>query len=266
MNRLSQRLAAGRSGRRLVLVGYLPAGYPGREEFVACVRAAFEAGADAMEIALSNPPLPMDGPRIQQAAQLGARNVSGPLDALQRAAGARVQPDQSVVALAYRAAFDELGAERFLEVCVDGGADALLMPQHTMAEQLEMAHRSRAVGLEQLVFLHLQEDLPALAASGLTRPVVYLQSADLQTGGRFDAAKAVERLGEVREALAGRDAHVLVGFGVRGPEEAAALLDSTADGVIVGTSLVEAAADGPGAVRELVGRMQPALTRNLAAR
>lgn len=266
MNRLSQRLAAGRADRRLVMVGYLPAGYPGREEFPACVRAAFVAGADAMEIALPNPPLPMDGPRIQQAAELGARHVSGPLEALERAAAQRMQPDQAIVALAYRAAFDELGADHFLRVCLDGGADAVLMPQHTMAEQLKMADRCRGVGLEQLVFLHLQEDLPTLAASGLNRPVVYLQSAELRTGGRFDAAKAVERLGEVREALAGRDAHVLVGFGVRGPDEASALLHSTADGVVVGTSLVEAAATGPEGVRGLVQRIRPALSRDVAVR
>lgn len=262
MNRLGTRLAWSRDGGRLALVGYLPAGYPTAAEHTACVRAAFEAGVDAMEIALPNPPLPLDGPLIQAAAAQGAAHVRDPQHALELAAAGRVHPHQAVIALAYRTAFEELGAEEFLRVCVAADADAVLMPQHTMAEQIEMAHRTRAAGLEQVLFIYLEEDLPRLAASGLTDPVVYVQSADLQTGGAFDPDKAQERLGELREALADPGAMVLVGFGLKGRSQVETLIGSSADGVIVGTSMVEAARDGgPEAVRELTADIQPALPK-----
>lgn len=261
MNRLVDRLTWARAGGRLFLVGYLPAGYPGDVEFAGTVGEAFEAGADAMEIALPGPPLPMDGPLIQEAVSVGAQHVDGAADALRRAVGARVHPFQSVIALANRTTVDELGAGELIRVAAEAGADAVLLPQHTMVEQLELAVQARAVGLEQVIFLHREEELPVLAASGLERPVVYLQSADVPTGGGFLPHKAAERLDEVREALGTKDAFVLIGFGVRGAEEAATLVASSADGIIVGTAMVEAAGRGPGGVGDLVRSIQPALPK-----
>lgn len=261
MNRLTRRLELVRAEGRLLLVGYLPAGYPGRPQFSNSVREAFAAGVDAMEIALPNPPLPMDGPLIQDAVRIGAQHVLGAQDALEQAVSGRVHGDEPVVALAYRAAFEALGAAELYRTCALAGVDAVLLPQHSLVEQLELAEQARARGLEQVLFIYLEEDLALLGSTGLERPVVYLQSADVQTGGRFNADKAVERLGELRAALGGRDAFVLVGFGVRGHAEAAALVDSSADGVIVGTAMVEAVSEGPGRLHDLVRSIVPALPR-----
>lgn len=266
MNRLVDRLLWARAGGRLFLVGYLPAGYPGGAAFARSVEEAFAAGADAMEIALPGAPLPVDGPLIQEAVRQGAQHVDDAADALRRAVGARVHPFQSVIALANRATVEEIGTGELLRTAVEAGADALLLPQHTMTEQLGLAVRTRAAGLEQVIFLHREEDLPTLAASGLDRPVLYLQSADVRTGGAFRADKAAERLDETRRALGGLDAFVLVGFGVRGAEEAATLVASSADGVIVGTAMVEAARRGAGGVGDLVRSIQPALPRPVRAR
>ncbi|MDQ3485096.1 MAG: tryptophan synthase subunit alpha, partial [Actinomycetota bacterium] len=152
-------------------------------------------------------------------------------------------------------AADQMTSEELLDACLAAGADALVMPEHSFDEQLELAVMARAVGLEQVLFLYLEQDLKLLAETKLHAPVIYLQSADLQTGGPFDAVKANERLGEVRESLGGREAFVLVGFGIRGAEEAATLVNSSADGVIIGTALTEAAVRGPGAVADLVHSM-----------
>ncbi|HEY9412415.1 MAG TPA: tryptophan synthase subunit alpha [Jiangellaceae bacterium] len=263
MNRLVRRLRWSRAGHRLFLVAYLPAGYPTGAEFTASVRASFDAGADAMEISLPNPPLAVDGPLIQEAAGVGARHVDGPADALRRAAAGRVHDSQAIIALAYRHAFDQLGGDALIATCVDAGADAILLPEHSMAEQLEFAHRARAAGLEQVLFLYLEEDLPRLSASGLEDPVIYLQSADLRTGGQFDPAKATERLGELRAALQGRDAFVLVGFGIRGRDAVSSLRSTTADGVIVGTAVVAAAREGASAVGTLVEHIQAVLPKRV---
>lgn len=214
-----------------------------------------------MEIALPNAPLPLDGPLIRAAVSAGAEAVPDAGEGLRLAVAGRAQPAQAIIAMAYRDAFDGLGIGELLRLCVDTDVDAVLLPQHDITEQIEIAHRSRAAGLEQVLFIHLEDDLPRLAASELERPVIYLQSADLQTGGPFDADKAIERVLAVRRALAGRDAYVLVGFGVRGRAEAEALLTSSADGVIVGTALVRAAGQGPAHVRELMQSFQPALPK-----
>lgn len=260
MNRLTQQLARCRADRRLLLVGYLPAGYPGGEESTACVRAAFEAGVDALEIALPNAPRSLDGPLIREAVSAGAAAISDE-DAVRGVVEGRAHPGQAVIVMAYRDAFDRHGPDGLIRLCRAADADAVLLPEHSVAEQLELAHRSRAAGVEQVLFIHREQDLPHLAASAPVRPIVYVQSASGPTGGPFDAATAVARVSAVRSALADHDAAILVGFGIRGPDEAELLRTGGADGVVVGTALVAAAAQGPERVRGLVERLQPALQR-----
>lgn len=265
VNRLTQSLQQCREQRRLLLVGFLPAGWPERAQHESSVAAAFDAGIDALEIAVPNPPLLMDGPLLRRAAAVTSREVTDAADALTLAARGRADRRCPLIALFYRHAAEELGLSQLLDVCVEAGADAVLMPEHPFAEQLQIAEKARARGLEQVLFLHLEDDLPLLTATGLDRPVIYMQSADLQTGGPFDADKARERLGELREALGGRDAFVLVGFGVHGAEEVGELADSSADGVIVGTALTRAAEGGTAPLVDLVTTMLPALARPCAS-
>lgn len=261
MNRLAEQLARCRADRRLLLVGYLPAGYPPGDGLTACVRAAFEAGADALEIALPNARRSLDGPLIRDAVSTGATAGMSDEDAVRSVVEGRAHPGQAVIVMAYRDAFDRHGAAGLIRLCRSADADAVLLPEHSVAEQLELAHRSRAAGVEQVIFIHREQDLPQLAASAPVRPIVYVQSASGPTGGTFDAATAVERVSDVRSALAGQDAAVLVGFGIRGPDEAERVRTCGADGVVVGTALVAAAAQGPERVRHLVESLQPALQR-----
>lgn len=261
MNRLVEALQDSREQHRLLLVGFLPAGWPDRSRHEACVAAVMDGGVDALEIAVPSPPLPMDGPLLQQAAEVATREVGDAATALRLAAQARGHRRSAIIGLFYRHAVDELGVRGVIDTAVAADADALLMPEHTFAEQLEIAHQARAAGLEQVLFLFLEKDLELLADLDLDRPIIYMQSADLRTGDPFDGAKARERVGELRDALAGRDAAVLVGFGVRGTKEIAELADCSIDGVIVGTALTAAARRGHAPLADMVRGMLPALDR-----
>src|SRR5690606_25232619 len=90
-------------------------------------------------------------------------------------------------------------------------------------------------------------------------PVIYLQSADLRTGGTFNPEKAAERLDELAEAMGDRHYYVCVGFGVRGPDEVIEVMAAGAHGAIIGTQLVRAAEEGPDAITALVDGVAPAL-------
>lgn len=261
MNRLVRALQDSREQQRLMLVGFLPAGWPDRGRHEACVAAVMDGGVDALEIAVPSPPLPMDGPLLQQAAEVAVREVGTAGAALRLAARGRGERRAAIIGLFYRHAFDELGLQGVIDTCVESDADALLLPEHSFAEQVEIARSARAAGLEQVLFLFLEKDLELLADLDLQSPVIYVQSADLRTGDPFDAAKARERVGELREALGGQDAAVLVGFGVRGAEEIGELAGSSIDGVIVGTALTAAAKDGHAPLADMVRDMLPALDR-----
>src|SRR5690606_22970790 len=235
---------------RGILLGFLPAGYPTRERFATALTDAFDAGLDAMEVSMPGPAPALDGPRIQQAAERASAHVADVDDALALAAASRSHPDDTIIAMAYAELFERVSDDDFLDALVRHDVDALLLPQRTMADQLDLGLRARARGVEPFLFLHLQADLRLLATTELDHPVIYLQSADLRTGGTFDPAKASERLDELAGAMGERPYSVAVGFGVRGFDEAALLMAAGADGIIIGTRLISAVDDAT--VSELV--------------
>lgn len=259
--RLRRRLDQAAVERRGILMGFLPAGYPSPEGFRAAAHAAFEAGLDALEVSMPGPAPELDGPLIQAAALQAAPQMSGIADALRLAASSRLHPDDSIVALAYLSTFEGISITDFLDEIVAADVDGVLLPQHPMAEQLSVGLEAQARGIEPVLFLHLQEDLELIAASAIVEPVIYLQSADLRTGGAFNPEKARERLEELGAALEGKPYDVCVGFGVRGLDEVRLLMAAGADGAIIGTRLVAAAGEGPEAVARVVDDVAPALVR-----
>lgn len=259
--RLRRRLQQASHERRGILLGFLPAGYPTRERFTEALGAAFDAGLDAMEVSMPGPAPALDGDRIQRAALVATQQVADVQDALALAAAARRDPADTIIAMAYAELFDRMTPEEFLDALAAADVDAFLLPQASVAEQLELGLRARSRGIEPFVFLHLQQDLAVLAGTELEEPVIYLQSADLRTGGEFNPDKASERLEELAEAMGEKRYFVAVGFGVRGFDEATLLMAAGADGIIIGTRLVSAVESGAQEVTQLVDEVAPALVR-----
>lgn len=243
-------------------MGFLPAGYPSPEGFTASSRAAFAAGLDALEVGMPGPASALDGPLIKAAAAQASHHVTSPEEALKLAAASRSRDDDTVVALAHASLFRETDEEAFLGLLDDTDIDAYLLPEHPIDEQIAIGAVARSRGIEPVLFLHLAKDLQLIAASELEEPVIYLQSADLRTGGTFDSDKARERLSELAEALKAKPYHVCVGFGVRGRDEVETVIDAGADGAIIGTRFVQAAAAGEAShTAALVDEVTPALIR-----
>lgn len=260
--RLQARLSAASADGRGVLFGFLPAGFPDPDGFRAVVGAAFAAGLDAMEVGMPGPASALDGPRIQAANAVATDHVATVRDALVLAAAARGHADDPIVALALAHVVESLGPDTFLRTLVDADVDACLLPELPMRDQLALAPRASALGVEPVLFLYRQEDLALVARCELPRPVIYLQSADLKTGDAFNPAKAAERLGELRAAMGGREYRVVVGFGVSGAAEVGHLVRAGADGAVIGTRLVTAAAEGSAATHSFVAEvMSAALAR-----
>jgi tryptophan synthase alpha chain len=265
-NRLRSRLAQARIEHRGVMLGFLPAGYPDPERFLASAGAAFEAGLDALEVSMPGPAPELDGPLIQAAAVQASRHLDSIAEALELAARARRLPDDSLIALAYASTLESTPVEELLDELAAADIDGILLPQHSVREQLAIGLLARERDIEPVIFVHLQEDLGVIAASDLEHPLIYLQSAALRTGDPFNAEKAIERLGELAEALAGRRYSVCVGFGVRDHDDVARLMNAGADGAIIGTRLVKAADDGPQSVIGIVDEVASALVRRRVER
>lgn len=252
---------------RTVLVGYLPAAFPDRPGFLAAAADAVAAGVAALEVGVGADEAGIDGPVIAAAQHVVADQGVDPGEAVRLAGDAGRQAAGSggpgapagvpVLVMTYAPTLAAVGPARFLAACAHAGVDAVLVPDLPVEQQLALLARAAEAGVDLVVFIASEEDLARVAASSPGPDLVYLQSSRGPTGGALDLERAGRRLADVRRVLGSRDVGVLVGFGVRSRDDVEALSALGADGVVVGSALVEAVAGGPehlaAAVRALAG-------------
>jgi tryptophan synthase alpha chain len=256
-----ERIAAAFAGteKRAALMPYVMGGFPTLQESVAIGEACVQAGADVIELGLPYSDPLADGPVIHaagtQALAAGA-NVAGVLE-VARALSASVP----VVLMGYANMIFAPGAEAFAERLEQSGACGLIVPDLPQGESAEVlaACDRRGLALVPLVAPTTPpERLNAIGARA--RGFLYTVSVVGTTGERSSLS---ERFAEVvARAKSATAVPVALGFGISTPEQARQAADAGADGVIVGTRLVRAAAeaeDPAGAVGALVGEMSAAL-------
>ena len=244
------------SGKRAALMPYVMAGFPTLADSVAIGQACVQAGADVIELGVPYSDPLADGPVIHAAgtrALAAGATMAGVLEVARALA-----PSVPVVLMCYANMVFAPGAERFLERLARSGACGLIVPDLPLEEAAELrgACDSRDLALVPLVAPTTPpERLAAIGASA--RGFLYAVSVVGTTGER-DALQA--RLAEViARAKASTEVPVALGFGISTPQQARQAADAGADGVIVGTRLVRAAGEEPGAVGEVVGELAAAL-------
>jgi tryptophan synthase alpha chain len=248
--------AFGASGKRAALMPYVMAGFPTLAASVRAGEACVAAGADVIELGVPYSDPLADGPVIHAAATkalAGGVSVGGVLEVARALADA-----VPLVAMCYANMVFAPGAERFLERLQQTGACGLIVPDLPLEESGELRELCDARGLALVALAAPTTPAPRLAAIGAAaRGFLYTVSV-LGTTGERDSAQ--DRFtGLVARAKAATDVPVAVGFGISTPEHARQAADAGADGVIVGTRLVRAAAEDPASVGEVVGELAAAL-------
>jgi tryptophan synthase alpha chain len=226
--------------KRAALMPYLMAGFPTLEESVLIGEACVEAGADLLELGVPYSDPLADGPVIHAAgtrALAAGATMSGVLE-VARALAARVP----VVLMCYANMVFAPGADAFVGRLARTGACGVIVPDLPLEESSEVreACDSRGLALVPLVApTATDERLAAIGASA--RGFLYTVSVVGTTGER-EALQA--RFADVvRRAKASTEVPVALGFGISTPAQARRAADAGADGVIVGTRLIRAAAE-----------------------
>lgn len=249
--------AARAEGRRAALMPYMMGGFPDLQRARAIGEAYARAGADLIELGFPFSDPLADGPVIHAAGVQALRAGVHAHDVL--ALGAALAEAVPVVAMCYANPLLALGAERFADGLAAAGISGLIVPDLPLEESdavLE-ACDARGVALVPLAApTSTPERLEAIGARA--RGFLYTVSLTGTTGERAGLDGNLERIiARAREATA---VPVAVGFGIGTPEQAAAAADAGADGVIIGTRLVRAAAVGED-VEGLVRAFAAALRR-----
>jgi tryptophan synthase alpha chain len=248
--RIDARFAALAKEGRAALVTFTMAGDPDYAATLSILKALPQAGADVIELGMPFTDPMADGPAIQAA---GLRALKAGQDMEKTLALVREfrRGDDAtpIVLMGYYNPIYVYGGERFLDDAKSAGVDGLIIVDLPPEEDAELCIPALKAGLNFIRLATPTTDdkrLPTVLTN--TSGFVYYVSITGITGS------AAPDPGKVTEAVARIKRHtklpVCVGFGVRTAEQARSLA-AGADGVVVGSALVDAVrksldADGKG--------------------
>jgi tryptophan synthase alpha chain len=259
-----QRIAAAfasarEDGRRAAVMPYLMGGFPDLDGSRAIGEAYADGGADLVELGIPFSDPLADGPVIQAAgtrALAAGATVGGVLE-VARALAHRLP----VVVMCYANLVLARGAEAFADRLAAAGASGLIVPDLPLEEAPAVLEACDAAGVALVPLVAPTTPDERLARIGArARGFVYTVSVTGTTGERRSLSDAFAPA--VARARASTHVPVAIGFGIATPEQAATAADAGADGIIVGSRLVRAAAeadDPPTAVREIVAGLAAGL-------
>jgi tryptophan synthase alpha chain len=235
--RIDRRFAELKTEGRAALVTFLTAGDPDPETSLALVRALPAAGADVIELGMPFTDPMADGPAIQMSSQRALKAGQTLKKTLELVRAFRGSDDATpLVLMGYYNPIYVYGVDRFLRDAKSAGVDGLIIVDLPPEEDEELCLPALKAGLNFIRLATPTTDdkrLPAVLAN--TSGFVYYVSITGITGA------ATPDAGKVAAAVARIKRHtklpVAVGFGVRTAEQAAGIA-SGADGVVVGSALV----------------------------
>lgn len=255
---IAERWRAVRAERRAALIAFFTAGYPTPAGFLEAVRRAAAAGADVIEIGVPFSDPLADGPTIQRSTQAALEQGITPARVLALVREAALPVPVVLMTylnpvLAYHG-----GAARFgADAAAAGAAGILLTDAPAGADPgVEAAIATSPLTLIRLVAPTTSDVRLADAVRG-AGGFIYLISRLGVTGVRADAPPDLET--QVRRVRAVTLLPIAVGFGIGTPEQARAAA-RCADGVVVGSALVDTlGTGGPAAVEALVRELAGAV-------
>jgi tryptophan synthase alpha chain len=258
--RIDSRFAALETENRAALVTFVMAGDPDPKTSLAIVKALPKAGADVIELGMPFTDPVADGPAIQAAGLRALAAGQTMTKTLSLVRAFRKDDDATpVVLMGYFNPIYVYGVEKFLADAKTSGVDGLIVVDLPPEEDEELCLPALKAGVN---FIRLatpttnDRRLPAVLAN--TSGFVYYVSITGITGSaKPDVSKvsaAVERIKRHTKLP------VAVGFGVRTAKDAQAIARS-ADGVVVGSALVNTVKDSLDKKGRATSRTVGAVTR-----
>lgn len=237
-------------------------GDPSPDVTPAILDALVEGGADVIELGMPFTDPMADGPAIQAANLRSLEAGTKTADILRIATEFRARhPYVPVVLMGYANPMTIRGADWFAEQCKAAGVDGVICVDIPPEEDDALGPALRNAGVSPIRLATPTTDAKRLPTvlDGSSGFLYYVSVAGI-TGQQQAAQTSIEEA--VRALKAATDIPVAVGFGVRTPEQARAIAQ-VADGVIVGSALIDLVAkhgrDAAGPVRELTTALAQAV-------
>lgn len=238
-SRIEKRFAQAKAANRPALVTYVMAGDPDLATSQAIMEALPQAGSDIIEFGMPFSDPMADGVAIQLSGQralasgMTLRGVLGMVEDFRRK-----DETTPIVLMGYYNPIYSFGVDKFLAAAKDAGVDGLIVVDLPTEEDAELCIPALKAGLNFIRLTTPTTDdkrLPVVLEN--TSGFVYYVSMTGITGAAIKSRAAV---GEAVERIKSHtDLPVAVGFGIKTAEDAAEI-GRHADGIVVGTVLVDA--------------------------
>lgn len=237
--RIDNRFNTLRAQNRAALVTFVMAGDPDPATSLAIVKALPAAGADIIEVGMPFTDPMADGPAIQAAGLRALKAGMTLRRTLSLVKDFRADDDETpIVLMGYYNPIYVYGVDAFLRDARTAGVDGLIVVDLPPEEDSELCIPARDAGLNFIRLATPTTDdrrLPKVLEN--TSGFVYYVSLTGITGAALADYTGVGAA--VRRIKAHTTLPVAVGFGVKNAENAARIAE-TADGVVVGSALVDA--------------------------
>lgn len=235
--RIARRFALLRARGERALVPFLTAGDPDLETTEALVLAMAEAGADVIELGVPFSDPTAEGPTIQRSSSRALARGTSLRAILRLVDRLRARVEQPLVLMGYANPIHAMGGVAFAKAAADVGVDGIIIPDLPPEDGKPWLDPCRERGIDPILLAAPTtppERLAMLVRE--TRGFLYAVSLQGVTGARSTIAHGIEA--QVRLAKSLGEIPVCVGFGVSTPEQAARI-GAFADGVVVGSAIVD---------------------------
>ncbi len=243
MSRLDACFADLRARGERALIPFVTAGDPDMQTTAQLLPAMAEAGADVIELGVPFSDPMAEGPTIQRSSERALAAGATLRRVLEMITELRAQLEAPIVLMGYANSFLCNGEGSFAEAAAAAGVDGVICVDLPPEEGESYRAALEAAGIDPIL-LASPTTTPARLAmlAKQTRGFLYYVSLTGVTGARSELARGIEE--PVRRAREQHGVPVCVGFGVSTPEHAARI-GAFADGVVVGSALVERVAAAP---------------------
>lgn len=219
------------------LIPYFTVGYPDIETTLKIVPLLVKNGADIIELGIPFSDPLADGVTIQRASFQALQNGVTTTTCLEVATKLRRQVDVPLVFMSYFNPLFKYGLKKFCRDCAQAGIDGLIIPDLPPEEGSALEKIGQTSGIDVIYLLpptSTQERIRLVAEH--SRGFIYLVSVTGVTGTRQVLPTNLSQfISRVRKATA---KPLCVGFGITTPEQARQVA-RTADGVIIGSRLIQ---------------------------
>jgi tryptophan synthase alpha chain len=239
--RLTQAFANAKAENRAALVAYVMAGDPDLDTCAAILDTLPKAGVDVIELGFPFTDPMADGPSIQRAGIRALKNGVTLKATLKLAADFRAKnPDKPLIVMGYLNPVETMGYQAFADNATASGVDGAIIVDAPPEEDTDLRTAMEAADLALIRLFTPTTDaarMPKVAA-GVRGFAYYVSVAGITGDKSIETSSLAGAVGAIQTATG---LPVAVGFGIK-TAQSAADVGKVADGVVVGSALVDAVA------------------------